>query len=347
MNAGALVFCLLDADAAYTPQGYSLLSSTTAGDYELKLWKGRGHVGGRSVTFAEMSLNRAGLSFDPESQRQKFTGSIHALGQRHDLLHTVAKWLQEYGPIYVGSHNAQKLGFYHRILRRYLPRLKISEPFPAFDESEGVPDYFCIEPGQETLESLLESLDDVNPERELKRLPSLLNQAKAHGIRLLDNWREDHTLVPDTRYNCAGWATHTVMRQVYKEHDFTGHSEEFDREPAKSLYAFFVAYAGRLLGIEENADDPLDGVDPSSYIDALPAVLDRMKAECRSEFDKKQAGGDINSENKHEWAESIVISVVNKFFHPPQSQVVEWGDVESRVFPELMTFLVLYADEKL
>ena len=97
--------------------------------------------------------------------------------------------------------------------------------------------------------------------------------------------------------------------------------------------------------MREGLNDPLDGVDPNKYLDALPAVMDRMKAANRADFDEAVRNGDINSGNKHEWAESIVIANVDKFLHPLQIQLVEWGDVESKAFPELMTDLILYADE--
>jgi len=249
----ALVHCLLDTEGDYTPDGYKLIASAHAGDYELKLWQGLGHVQGKTQKFIELSLNRVGLQFDPDSQKQTFKGGIHALGQRHDLLRTVARWLKQYGTIFVGSHNLEKLTFYHRLLKRYLFRLQISDPYPAFDESEGVSDYFRIEPpeGVNALESLIESLED-----------------------------------------------------------------------------------------------PLDGIDPQRYIDDLPSVLHQMKAECRVVFDRCMAEGEVTIENRYEVAESIVIEIVNNYFKPHEHELPDWGDLESRAFSELMTDLVLHADQR-
>ena len=160
MNAGALVYCILDADAAYTPDGYELLDVATAGDYELRLWRGRAHREGETVKYAEVSLNAVGRSFDPESQAQKYKPtSTHALGRRDDLLRVVASWLQKYGEFYIGSYNPQKVNFYYRLFKRYLARFEITEPYAAFDECEGKPEYFKISARPGVVESLLEKLE--------------------------------------------------------------------------------------------------------------------------------------------------------------------------------------------
>jgi hypothetical protein len=252
VNPGALVYCLLDAEGDYTPAGYRLITSARAGDYELKLWQGMAHVQGRVEKFVELSLNRVGLSFDPESQKQQFKGSIQALGQRRDLLYTVAQWLREYGTIFVGSHNPEKLAFYHRLLKRYLSRLRITDPYPAFDESEGVSDYFRIEPpqGANALESLIESLQD-----------------------------------------------------------------------------------------------PLEGADPQKYVDGLPSMMERFKVECRAEFDKGVASGQINKDNKFEWADQIVHEIVDKLYKPSENELSGYGRVVSDIIPRLTQDLVLYAEQ--
>lgn len=178
MNAGALVFCLLDAEGDYTPEGYRLLDAAQAGDYELKLWQGTKHVDGKPVDFNEVSLNAVGRSFDPESQTKKFKGSIYALGHRAELLRIVANWLNRFGELYVGSHDPKKLGFYYRIFKKYLPRLKVTEPYPPFDESEGEPDYFHVGASRSVIESILqEAADDVDAQRYVNELPDTMSQA--------------------------------------------------------------------------------------------------------------------------------------------------------------------------
>jgi len=177
MNAGALVYCLLDAEGEYTPEGYKLLDTATVGDYVLKLWQGNAHVGGRSVKFNEVSLNAKGRSFDPESQHQKFRPTSHALGQRGELLHTVARWINHWGELYIGSYIPSKLKIYHHLFRHYLPRLNVSKPFAPFDECEGKPEYFLVTGDQGVVESILAEAVDNEPQHYLNGLPSVVDRA--------------------------------------------------------------------------------------------------------------------------------------------------------------------------
>lgn len=153
MNAGIVVHHLLED---YVPDGYTLLDTAQAGDYTLKLWEGESHVNGRKVQFREISLNAAKRDFDRASQAKKYTGSIHALGHRQDLLRVVANWIKKFGDLYIGSYEPSKLAFYHKIIKRHLPQLSISEPYAPFDECEGKPEYFKITAPAAVIESILE-----------------------------------------------------------------------------------------------------------------------------------------------------------------------------------------------
>lgn len=161
MNAQALVFCLLDAEGEYTPDGYRLLDTAQVGDYELKLWQGNAHFKGQPVKFNEVSLNAKGRSFDPESQHQKFRPTnTHALGKRGELLKTIIHWINRWGELYIGSYLPSKLKVYHHLFRRYLPHLNVSDPFAPFDECEGKPEYFHVT----TKPGIGESVDEIDPE---------------------------------------------------------------------------------------------------------------------------------------------------------------------------------------
>lgn len=167
MNAGALVYCLLDAEGEYTPEGYRLLDAAHVGEYELKLWQGQNHKNGEPVKFNEISLNRKGRSFDPASQQQKFPASTSAIGHWSELYNVVAKWINTYGDLYVGSYNPSKLAIYLRMFKRYLPHLDVSAPYAPFDECEGEPEYFHIMPKAGIRESVA---DEPDPNAEIDKL---------------------------------------------------------------------------------------------------------------------------------------------------------------------------------
>jgi hypothetical protein len=186
MNSGALVYCLLDADGEYTPEGYELLDTAHVGDYELKLWRGTGHINGAPLQFNEVSLNAAGRSFDPASQKQHGGGSIHGLGRRGELLRTVAHWINKFGDLYIGSHVPSKLSVYHKLFKRYLPQLRVGDPYAAFDECEGVAEYFHVSGDGAVVECILRDASATEVETYLKRLPSVEEQALAKAIKLFD-----------------------------------------------------------------------------------------------------------------------------------------------------------------
>lgn len=166
MNAGALVFCLLDAEG-YTPEGYELLDAAQVGDYELKLWRGTNHVNGEAVKYNEVSLAAKGHKFDSQSQYTKVRGSTTALGHRWELLYTIANWIKRYGDLYIGSYNPSKLGIYHKLFRRYLSRLKVSDIYQPFDEcrKEGTK-YFHVSGEYGMIESIItEAEADFEPRR--------------------------------------------------------------------------------------------------------------------------------------------------------------------------------------
>lgn len=143
MNAKAIVFRLLED---YAPEGYHLVDTAEAGNYELKLWQGLAHVDGKPVKFNEVSLNAKGLDFDPESQHKKHTGSTYALGHRREMLSIINNWIQRRGALYIGSYVPAKLKIYHKLFKRYLPRFCVSDMYAPFDECEGKPEYFYVTP---------------------------------------------------------------------------------------------------------------------------------------------------------------------------------------------------------
>lgn len=250
MNSGQLVYCLLDAEGAWTPQGYRQLATATVGDYDLGLWSGTKHIDGKPVKYVEMSLNRRGLNFDPDSQRAKHPGGAHALGKRHDLLQVVANWIKEFGTIYVGSEVPDKVAFYHRLFKRYLNRLRITDPFAPFDESEGEPDYFQIgPPTRETLESLLESLDPLNgidPRRYIDELPSYEVLLQRRGVKEIDDLRNKGLLRPD---NYCEYAESIAQRIVDEWQQPSQAEVEADNglggRTFRKLCNYLVLYAGK------------------------------------------------------------------------------------------------------
>lgn len=219
MNAGALVFCLLDAEGEWTPEGYRLLDSTQVGDYQLKLWRGIGHVNGEQVEFNEVSLNAAGRRFDPESQKQKFAGSIHALGKRGELLYTVANWIKKFGDLYIGSYVPRKLSVYNKLFKHYLPSLNVSDPYAPFDECQGEPEYFHVTAAKGVAESIVEDSSDGTILRLVERLPSIEDQATARCIRIFSGLQKKGVVNED---NFGDMAEDVVKEVVDTFHYQTG-----------------------------------------------------------------------------------------------------------------------------
>lgn len=242
MNAGALVFCLLDAEGEWTPEGYQLLDAAKVGDYQLKLWRGNAHVNGEPVQFNEVSLNAAGRSFDPESQNQKFTGSIHALGKRGELLYTVAKWINKFGDLYIGSYVPKKLSVYHRLFKHYLPSLKVSDPYAPFDECEGTPEYFHVSAGAGVAESILEDSSEESIQRFVDKLPSIEQQAVNRCIRIFSGLQKKGFVNED---NFGDMAEDTVKEVVDKFHYQTG-NEVVDIDFFNSVLAGLLTHGSRI-----------------------------------------------------------------------------------------------------
>ena len=242
MNAGALVFCLLDAEGDYDPEGYRLLDSAQAGDYQLKLWQGTGHVDGKPVTFNEVSLNAVGRSFDPESQAKKFPGSTQALGHRAELLQVVANWLSRFGELYVGSHNLKKLGFYHRVFKRYLPRLKVSEPYAPFDESKGVSDYFHISAPRSVIESILAEADeDVDAQRYVDALPDVFSQAINAANKMFAHEIESGSVDEDN----FGEMAESVVNEIVDKFNLTTGDELVDIRNFQTIHYHLLKQVDR------------------------------------------------------------------------------------------------------
>ena len=233
MNANTLVFWLLSEDEEYTPEGYRLLDTARVGDYFLKLWQTEAHIKGEPYTFNEISLNAVGHRFDAEGQRTKFKGSSAALGHRAEFLRTVVRWIKEYGGnFYIGSHIPAKLQVYHRMFKQYLPQLIISEPFAAFDECEGDPEYFSVKTRESqdapapaasadvraltghagVMDSLLdETEEDADVQRYVNELPSVVDRASVEATKL---FKQHAALGLVNRENYSEWAESVVEEAV-------------------------------------------------------------------------------------------------------------------------------------
>lgn len=240
MNAGALVYCLLDAEGDYTPEGYQLLDTAHVGDYELKLWQGQAHIKGQPIKFNEVSLNAVGRRFDPESQKQKFPGSTHALGHRSELLRTVANWIRQHGDLYIGSYIPSKLRVYHRMFRRYLQRLSVSEPYAPFDECNGEPEYFLVQGQPGVLESILEAAEaDVDVRRYIDELPSVVDRATTEATKIFAE-QVDKGLVNDENFPEMAEA---AVDEVVNNLRLTSGDEVVDIDTFNTVLRNVLAYA--------------------------------------------------------------------------------------------------------
>jgi len=245
MNAAQLAFSLLETDGEWTPEGYTLVAAADVGDYNMKLWQGKKHIKGEEVKFNEISLNRRGLSFDPDSQQKRQVGGHHALGHRHEFLDLVRSWISKYGTLLVGSYNQDKLSFYHRLLRRYLPRVHVSDPFPPFDESEGVADYFTIGDAR-NIRPMGESAENVDPQRYIDELPSTLDRMKEAALE-----RYKECLPGINRDNFCDWADEIALAIVYEfmqpdQLELVDSRESFNLA-FQDLSAYLVKYADSTL----------------------------------------------------------------------------------------------------
>lgn len=226
MNAGALVFCLLDAEGDYTPEGYELLDAAQVGDYELKLWRGTSHINGEAIKYNEVSLAGKGQKFDPQSQHTKVKGSTAALGHRWELLYTIANWIKRYGDLYIGSYNPSKLGIYHKLFRRYLPRLKVSDIYQPFDEcrEEGTK-YFHVTGEYGMIESIItEAEADFEPSRYIAQLPSVVDRATAEARKIFGLKMKQGEVTDDN----VGEMAESVVQEVVNNLHLTTDSELVD-----------------------------------------------------------------------------------------------------------------------
>lgn len=248
MNAGALVYCLLDAEGDYTPEGYELLDTAQVGDYELKLWRGRGHVSGEEVKFNEISLNAVGRSFDPDSQRQHFPGSTHALGHRSELLNTVARWINKYGDLYIGSYSQSKLAVYYNMFRRYLRQFDVSVPYAPFDECEGQPEYFHVKGSAAVVEAILqESVNDSEPEpvnvqHYIDKVPSAVAALTAEAKQKLVGM----ALSGDVNRENFNEVAENVVDHIVYSSNFLAGDELVDNDLFQSVLTNVLAYATKL-----------------------------------------------------------------------------------------------------
>lgn len=244
MNAGALVYCLLDAEGEYTPEGYKLLDTAQVGDYTLKLWQGNAHVRGRPVKFNEVSLNAKGRSFDPDSQLQKFrpgSQAIHALGNRYDFMRIVAGWIQRWGELYVGSYVPSKLNVYYKMFRRYLPHFDISAPYAPFDECEGKPEYFHVTASHGVVESILEAQEDVDTRRYVDELPTFVDRATTEATRKFKEAVDAGTVNEDN----FGEMAESIVQEVVDNLRLTTGDELVDIHTFNTILTNVLAYADK------------------------------------------------------------------------------------------------------
>ena len=246
MNAGALVYCLLDADGEYTPDGYRLLDTAVVGDYELRLWQGTGHVRGEPVKFNEVSLNAKGRSFDPDSQAKKYPGSTHALGNRWELLSTVSKWIRKFGDLYIGSYEPKKLAVYYRLFKRYLPRLQISAPHAPFDECQGEPEYFHVTAADRVLESILAEAEEEDYRRYLDFVLPVVDKAKAAALKLFT----EQVQAGSVNGGNVGEMAEAAVNTIVDDFQLSTGDELVDVEQFNELLHYVLAYAGSITECE-------------------------------------------------------------------------------------------------
>jgi hypothetical protein len=240
MNAGALVYCLLEADGEYTPEGYQLLDTAQVGDYELRLWQGNGHQKGEPVKFNEVSLNAKGRSFDPDSQAKKYPGSTSAMGHRFEFLHTIVNWIKKFGDLYIGSYQPSKLAVYHRLFKRYLSRLQVSDPYPAFDECEGKPEYFHVTAPDSVVESVLAEAE-IDPRRYLNNLPSIMDRAAMEATKLFNEKVQSGSV----NVHNFGEIADDVVSEVVDNLKLSTGDEVVDIEQFNKLLQYVLVYADR------------------------------------------------------------------------------------------------------
>ena len=145
-------------------EGYDEVDSAKLGDYDMTLWHGQKTRNGNPVDFFEVSLSHSGLPFDTEQAQlgKQPGGSTDLLGRKRAMSSKFEEWLNKYDTVYIGSFDPRKLQVYRRIIKKYLPRLRVSEPFKAFDDSVR-PDYFKVQGRQMALpfESITETASSL------------------------------------------------------------------------------------------------------------------------------------------------------------------------------------------
>ena len=145
-------------------EGYDYVDSAKLGDYDMTLWHGNKTREGQPISFYEISLSHAGLRFDSEQAQvgKQPGGSMDLLGHKREMAGKLEDWLSRFDIMYIGSFDPRKLAIYRRIIKRYLPRLRVSEPFKAFDDSTHA-DYFTLKGRQMALpfESITETASNL------------------------------------------------------------------------------------------------------------------------------------------------------------------------------------------
>lgn len=133
-------------------EGYDFIDSAKLGDYDMSLWQGHKTRNNQPVTFHEVSLSHSGLPFDSEAAQlgRQPGGSTSLLGRKRQMTGKFQDWLNRFDTVYIGSFDPRKLQIYRRIIKRYLPNFRVSEPFKGFDDSIR-PDYFTVKGRQMNL----------------------------------------------------------------------------------------------------------------------------------------------------------------------------------------------------
>jgi len=160
MNDWLLLEATEDEIARLKEHGYTFIDSAKLGDYDMSLWQGQNTREGRPITFYEVSLSHGGLRFDSEEAQagKQVGGSMGLVGRKREMVGKFEEWLNKYDTVYIGSYDPRKLQVYWHIIKKYLPRFRVSEPFKAFDDSVR-PDYFAVKGRQMALS--LESLSET------------------------------------------------------------------------------------------------------------------------------------------------------------------------------------------
>jgi hypothetical protein len=152
----------------------------------------------------------------------------------------------------VGSGVPRKAEFYHRLFKRYLSRLRVSDLYAPFDECEGKPEYFAVSAtGKETMESLLESLepqDDFDPGSYIDELPSWEEQIQEMGRREIDELRSKGQLNADNYCEYAESIARNIVDKYQQPFQVEWEaSNGLANRTERKLCNYLILYAGNAI----------------------------------------------------------------------------------------------------